>query len=93
MCAHHVGNQTHLTGRGGNVVQFGECHLFVGFFPSGRREFSFSHPLYFVLFFQNDWIDGPLFLFLVAGMTAEGACGGEFAEFVTYHVFGDVDRE
>ena len=33
----------------------------------------------------------PGLFFLVAGVTAEGSCGGEFAEFVTYHVFGDVD--
>ena len=34
----------------------------------------------------------PLF-FLVSGMAAESARGGELAEFVAYHVFGDVNGD
>ena len=34
-----------------------------------------------------------LLLLLVAGVAAEGAGGGKFAEFVAYHVLGHIDRD
>ena len=86
--ANHVSHETHLTGGSRNILQFRKIHGLKGFFSFfSRYFFSCSHYLLLYYFFRLSCL-----FFLITCMAAECTCRCKFTQFVSYHVFCNVNR-
>ena len=84
----HVSHETHLTGGSRNILQFRKIHGLKGFFSFfSRYFFSCSHYIITLLFQIN-----PVLFFLVTSVSSESTSWSKFAQLVSYHIFGNINR-